>query len=105
MTTITANNFEADSTSGRAINATCSDPNNDCINGTSSAAAHAGVSANNSGSGIGLFASSAKGAAGLFEGPVNVNSTSGRAINATCSDPNNDCINGTSSAAAHAGVS
>src|SRR5260370_688016 len=46
------------STTGRAIDATSSDPNNDCINGTSSATGHAGVSANNSGAGYGLFASS-----------------------------------------------
>jgi len=68
-------NVQVNSTSGRAINATCSDPNNDCINGTSSAAEHAGVSANNSGSGIGLFASSANGVAGQFEGNVNVTKT------------------------------
>jgi hypothetical protein len=73
MTSFT--NIDVNSSSGRAINATCSDPNNDCINGTSSASGHAGVSANNSGSGFGLWASSAKGVAGQFEGNVNVTGT------------------------------
>ena len=77
-------NLNANTTSGRAINANSSDPNNDCINGTSSAAAHAGVSANNSGSGMGLFASSVHGSAvfakggglaGQFEGGVLITGT------------------------------
>ena len=72
------------STSGRAIDASCSDPNNDCIAGTSSATTHAGVSANNSGAGYGLWASSINGCAiygkstnvaALFDGKVQVNGT------------------------------
>jgi hypothetical protein len=55
--------------------------NADAINGTSSSPAHAGVSANNSGSGFGLWASSVSGVAiygqstdiaGQFDGHVNV---------------------------------
>jgi hypothetical protein len=66
---------------GRAIAATTGDPNNDCIAGTSPAAGHAGVSATNTGTGYGLWASSPKGCAvygqssnvaGQFNGQVNV---------------------------------
>ncbi len=66
---------------GRAIAATTGDPNNDCIAGTSPAAGHAGVSATNTGTGYGLWASSPKGCAvygqssnvaAQFNGQVNV---------------------------------
>lgn len=77
-------NLNATNANGQTISAVGTDPNNDCINGTSSAAGHAGVSANNTGSGFGLWASSVKGVgvyakgaslAAQFDGSVLVNGT------------------------------
>jgi hypothetical protein len=87
-------NVQVNCSTGQAINANCSDPGNDCINATSSAAQHAGVSANNSGAGFGLWASSPNGCAiygqsnnvaAQFNGTVNVNGTLNHNGNASVS--------------------
>ena len=78
-------NVVAQALQGQAITAVGNDQNSDCINATSTAAGHAGVSANNTGPGFGLWASSVLGVAvygksggtyaGQFDGNVLVNGT------------------------------
>lgn len=87
---------------------------NDAVIGTTASDAHAGVAGHNTSTGakggVGVYGTGGQ-YAGKFDGNVLVNgnfiavSTKGRAISATCSDPGADCINGTSSASLHAGVS
>lgn len=113
--------------SGTGVGVVGTSSGNDAINGTSSSAQHAGVSANNTGGGYGLWAKATT--AGQFEGNVAVNgqvningnqtvagkltangqlavtSSSGQAIAATSTDQNTDCIYSTTTSGAHAGVS
>jgi hypothetical protein len=69
----------------------------DAINGTSSSPQHAGISANNTAGGFGLWASSPSGTA------VRASSATGIAIIGV--SESQDAINGTSSSPQHAGVS
>jgi hypothetical protein len=90
--------------SGQAITAVGSDPNSDCINATTSSQQHAGVSANNTSTGVGLWALCNNGVAiygqssnvaAQLNGQVNVNGnchvTGTHTVDADIVLTNSDC--------------